>query len=447
MNNGSGKKLVSMDEIVNVAKRRGFIYPSSEIYGGLANAWDYGPYGVLLKNNVKQVWWQDLVMKRTDIVGLDSAILMNPKVWEASGHIAEFTDPLVDCKECKQRFRADHLQDKKCPNCGGELTEARNFNLMFKTHAGPVDDESNVVYLRPETAQGIFVDFKTILDTTRNKLPFGVAQIGKSFRNEITPGNFTFRTREFEQFEIEYFVKSALEAKKAFDEWVKARFDWYKNLGIKSDNLRLREHEKTELAHYAIEATDVEYNFPFGFSELEGVANRGNYDLSQHEKFSGQELKYFDEETKTKILPHVIEPSGGVDRAVLAFLVDAYTKERVSGLADEQVSGEERIILKFHPRLAPIKAAVFPLIKKEPLIIKAKEILHQLKEKWFVEYDESGTVGRRYRRQDEIGTPYCITVDFDSLEDNMVTVRDRDTMKQERVPIAGIMEWLEAKLG
>lgn len=428
-----------MDEIVNVAKRRAFIYPGSEIYGGLANAWDYGPYGVLLKNNVKQAWWQDMVMKRSDIVGLDSAILMNSKVWEASGHIAEFTDPLVDCKECKQRFRADHVEGDKCPNCGGGLTEARNFNLMFKTHAGPVDDEANVVYLRPETAQGIFVDFKNIIDTTRNKLPFGVAQIGKSFRNEITPGNFTFRTREFEQFEIEYFVKDALNAKKAFDEWVKTRFDWYKSLGIKADNLRLREHEKTELAHYAVAATDVEYNFPFGFSELEGVANRGDYDLSQHEKFSGQELRYFDEETKTKVLPHVVEPSGGVDRAVLAFLVDAYSKETVEG--------EERTVLKFHPRLAPIKAAVFPLVKKEPLIMKAKEILHQLKQKWFVEYDESGTVGRRYRRQDEIGTPYCITVDFDSLEDNAVTIRDRDTMKQERVAIGEIVNYLAQRLG
>jgi glycyl-tRNA synthetase len=429
---------VTMDEIVNVAKRRGFIYPSSEIYGGFANAWDYGPYGVLLKNNVKQAWWQDMVMKRTDIVGLDSAILMNPKVWEASGHLENFTDPLVECRECHQRFKADDLTEGNCPNCKGELTEGRQFNMMFKTHAGPAEDSASDVYLRPETAQGIFVDFKTILDTTRNKLPFGVAQIGKSFRNEITPGNFTFRTREFEQFEIEYFVKDALSAKKAFDEWVKTRFEWYKGLGINPDNLRLHEHPKSDLAHYAVEVTDVEYNFPFGFSELEGIANRGNYDLSQHEKFSGQELRYFDEETKTKILPHVVEPSGGVDRAVLAFLTDAYTVERIEG--------EERIVLRFSPRLAPIKAAVFPLMKKEPLIMKAKEILHQLKEKWFVEYDESGTVGRRYRRQDEIGTPYCITVDFDSLEDNMVTVRDRDTMKQERILISDIVNFLERKL-
>ncbi len=428
-----------MDEIVNVAKRRAFIYAGSEIYGGLANAWDYGPYGVLLKNNVKQAWWKDMVMKRSDIVGLDSSILMNPKVWEASGHIKEFTDPLVDCKECKQRFRADQLEADKCPSCGGELTEARQFNLMFKTHAGPVDNEENIVYLRPETAQGIFVDFKNILDTTRVKLPFGVAQIGKSFRNEITPGNFTFRTREFEQFEIEYFVKDALSAKKAFDEWVKVRFEWYKNLGIDPNNLRLREHEKNELAHYAIAATDVEYNFPFGFSELEGIANRGDYDLSQHEKFSGVEMRYFDDETKQKVLPHVVEPSGGVDRAVLAFLVDAYTVERAWG--------EERTVLKFHPRLAPIKVAIFPLVKKEPLILRAKEIFHGLKEKWFVEYDETGTVGRRYRRQDEIGTPYCITVDFDSLEDNAVTVRDRDTMKQERVPISSLPEFLEKKIG
>lgn len=430
---------VSMDEIVNVAKRRGFIYPSSEIYGGFANAWDYGPYGVLLKNNVKQAWWTDIVMKRSDIVGLDSSILMNPKVWEASGHLENFTDPLVDCKECKQRFKADEAGNGKCPNCGGGLTEARQFNLMFRTHAGPTQDTASTVYLRPETAQGIFVDFKTILDTTRVKLPFGVAQIGKSFRNEITPGNFTFRTREFEQFEIEYFVKSALEAKRAFDEWVRIRFEWYKSLGVSQDNLRLREHDKKDLAHYAIAVTDIEYNFPFGFSELEGIANRGNYDLTQHEKFSGVDLKYFDEDTKQKILPFVVEPSGGVDRAVLAFLVDAYTTERVEG--------EERVVLRFSPRLAPIKAAVFPLVKKEPLILKAKEIYHSLKEKYFVEYDESGTVGRRYRRQDEIGTPYCITVDFDSLEDNAVTVRDRDTMQQERVPISSIVEFLEKRIG
>jgi len=429
---------VSMEEVVNVAKRRAFIYAGSEIYGGLANAWDYGPYGVLLKNNVKQAWWQDMVMKRGDIVGLDSAILMNPKVWEASGHIAEFTDPLVDCKGCKQRFRADHVEGNDCPNCGGELTEARSFNLMFKTHAGPVDDESNVVYLRPETAQGIFVDFKNILDTTRNKLPFGVAQIGKSFRNEITPGNFTFRTREFEQFEIEYFVKDALSAKKAFDEWVKARFDWYKDLGIYPDNLRLREHEKTELAHYAVAATDVEYNFPFGFSELEGIANRGNYDLQQHWDHSGVDPRYFDEETKTKILPHVIEPSGGVDRAVLAFLVDAYKIEKTEE--------GERTVLKFHPRLAPIKAAIFPLVKKDQLVMEAKKLFSQLKERWFVEYDESGTVGRRYRRQDEIGTPYCITVDFGSLEDKMVTIRDRDTMQQERVLMNDVINFLEERI-
>ncbi len=433
------KNKVSMDEIVNVAKRRGFIYPSSEIYGGFANAWDYGPYGVLLKNNVKQAWWQDVVMKRSDIVGLDSSILMNPKVWEASGHLENFTDPLVECKKCHQRFKADDIKGKECPVCKGELTEAQQFNMMFKTHAGPMEESASEVYLRPETAQGIFVDFKTILDTTRNKLPFGVAQIGKSFRNEITPGNFTFRTREFEQFEIEYFVKSALEAKKAFDEWVKVRFEWYKSLGINGDNLRLREHDKKDLAHYAVEVTDIEYNFPFGFSELEGIANRGNYDLTQHEKFSGVDLKYFEEETKQKILPFVVEPSGGVDRAVLAFLLDAYDSEKVEG--------EERIVLRFSPRLAPIKAAIFPLIKKEPLILKAKEIYHQLKEKHFVEYDESGTIGRRYRRQDEIGTPICITVDFDSLEDNAVTVRDRDTMKQERVPINDVEEFLAKKIG
>ncbi len=488
-----------MDEIVAVAKRRGFIYPGSEIYGGLANTWDYGPYGSLLKNNVKAAWWADMVMKRADIVGIDTSILLNTKAWEASGHLANFTDPLVEDKSTQKRYRADkiihvteqseldriaaaHYKDRDkafqqilegITKSGWEGTQGnyawdtlaefvttnklglyfveeetkfiisaegpRGFNLMFKTHQGSVEDAANAVYLRPETAQGIFLNFKNVLDTTRVKIPFGIAQIGKSFRNEITPGNFTFRTREFEQFEMEFFARNAAEAATWFDTWVDTRFDWYVGLGIKAENLRLRPHAKEELAHYAAAATDVEYNFPFGFSELEGIANRGDYDLSQHEKASGVDLKYFDDETKEKYLPHVVEPAGGVDRAVLAFLVDAYTKEKVGE--------EERVVMKFHPRLAPIKVAVFPLIKKDEVTSVAKEIYEKLREKYFVEYDESGTVGKRYRRHDEIGTPYCITVDFDGLEDNTVTVRDRDTMKQERVEVAELEEWLARKLG
>lgn len=488
-----------MDEIVSVAKRRGFIYPGSEIYGGLANTWDYGPYGSLLKNNVKAAWWADMVMKRADIVGIDSSILLNTKTWEASGHLANFTDPLVEDNVTQKRYRADkiiHITDQEELNritanhfkdrdkafqqilegittSGFEGTQGnyawdgipefmktnnlslyfveeetkfivsaggpKSFNLMFKTFQGPMEDDTNVVYLRPETAQGIFLNFKNVLDTTRVKIPFGIAQIGKSFRNEITPGNFTFRTREFEQFEMEFFTRDAEQAREWFDVWVQARFDWYIGLGLKAENLRLRPHEKEELAHYAAGATDVEYNFPFGFSELEGIANRGNFDLTQHEQASGVDLKYFDDETKEKYLPHVVEPAGGVDRAVLAFLVDAYTKEKVGE--------EERIVLKLHPRLAPIKVAIFPLIKKDEVTSVAKKIYEQLREKYFVEYDESGTVGKRYRRHDEIGTPYCITVDFDGLEDDTVTVRDRDTMQQERIKISELENWLAEKLG
>lgn len=433
---------VSMDEIVNLAKRRGFVYPGSDIYGGSANTWDYGPYGVLLKNNVKTAWWQDMVMKRMDVVGLDAAILMNPKVWEASGHLGNFTDPLVECKNCQARFRQDQLEGENCPTCGkSDWGEPRNFNLMFKTFAGPVEDTASTIYLRPETAQGMFVNFKNILDTTRVKLPFGIAQIGKSFRNEITPGNFTFRTREFEQFEMEYFCKNADEAKQVYDMWLKERRDWYLKLGIRKENLNFRVHEEDELAHYAVAACDVEYNFPFGWSELEGIANRGTYDLAAHEEASGEELRYFDDETKEKILPHVVEPAGGVDRATLAFFVDAYTKEQVG-------DGDERTVLKLHPKLAPIKVAIFPLVKKDPLLTVAKDLTGRLKEKFFVEYDESGTVGKRYRRQDEIGTPFCITVDFDGVESTpqTVTVRHRDSMEQERIEVEKLEDWLDSRI-
>lgn len=437
-----------MNKIVSLCKRRGFIFQGSEIYGGTGSVWDYGPMGALLKNNVKAMWWRDMVQMRNDIVGLDSAILMNPKVWEASGHVSGFHDPLVECRKCHKRYREDHIKEGRygnvmgkdgrtvCPDkkCGGELTESRQFNLMFKTFMGPVEDSAHATYLRPETAQGIFVNFKNVLETNRKKLPFGIAQIGKVFRNEITPGNFTFRTREFEQMELEYFVNPK-EAEKVHQSWIEERFNWYLKYGIKKENLKLRKHDKKELAHYAKTATDVEYKFPFGWSELEGIANRQDFDLKQHEKFSGLDLKYFDEESKEKFIPFVIEPSGGVDRATLAFLVDAYS---------ENEKGE--VFLRLHPKLAPIKAAIFPLVKKEELPKIAHEICDELKENWQVMYDEVGSVGKRYRRQDEIGTPFCITVDFDSLKNKTVTVRERDTMKQEIVKIKELKNYLQEKL-
>jgi glycyl-tRNA synthetase len=432
-----------MKDIVALCKRRGIIFAGSDIYGGMANTWDYGPYGVLLKNNVKKAWWEDMVMKRADVVGLDSSILMNPKVWEASGHVSEFTDPMVDCKECKRRFKGDDVKSEKCPECNGELTEAKQFNLMFKTNVGPVEGDAEA-YLRPETAQGIFVNFKNVLDSTRVKMPFGIAQIGKAFRNEITPGNFTFRTLEFEQFEMEYFVY-ADKADEAFENWSQSRLQWYLDLGLNKDKVRLFEHPESDLAHYAKAVTDVEYDFPFGWSELEGIANRTDFDLKQHEKFSGQTLEYTDDEGK-KIAPYVIEPSGGVDRATLAFLVDAYEAEPMSGEASAKTDDEVRIVLKLHPRLAPIKVAILPLVKKEPVMGKAKEIYESLKGKFFTEYDESGTVGKRYRRQDEIGTPFCITVDFENLENNAVTIRHRDSMKQDVVKIEHLEKFFEDNL-
>jgi len=463
-----------MEKIVSLTKRRGFIYPGSEIYGGLANTWDYGPLGVELKNNIKKVWWRDNVWQRGDMVGLDAAILMNPKVWQASGHVEGFTDPLVECKSCHKRFRADQLVEKfkdsakldehgiftseeladltkaikkiKCPDCRGELTEPKQFNLLMETYLGPVEDAQSKVYLRGETAQGIFVDFNLVRESSRMKIPFGIAQIGKSFRNEITPGNFTFRTREFEQMEIEYFVKPGTD-KKWYNYWRKERFDWYIKYGITKKNLRLRDHKKDELAHYAAACADVEYQFPFGWSELEGVANRQDFDLKQHAKYSGQDLKYFDEETKEKYLPYVIEPSGGVDRTALAFLVDAYEEVKGGRTTTTEAQKEVEVVLRLNKELAPIKVAVLPLVKnKKDLVKKAKEIYDLLKGHWLCQYDEVGSIGRRYRRQDEIGTPFCLTIDFETLKQNDVTVRDRDTMKQQRVKIGEIIDCLKEKL-
>ena len=427
----------TMEKIVSLAKRRGFVFQSSEIYGGLNSCWDYGPLGVELKNNVKRAWWRKVVQERDDMVGLDASILMHPRVWEASGHVAGFTDPLVDCKSCKQRFRADHLEGDRCPACGGELTEARQFNLMFKTFMGPVEDNAAIVYLRPETAQGIFVNFNNVLTSTRMKLPFGIAQIGKSFRNEITPGNFTFRTREFEQMEIEYFVKPGTD--EAFHkQWIEQRFQWYLDLGMTKERLRLRAHAADELAHYAKGCYDIEYYFPMGWSELEGIANRTDFDLKRHAEYSSQRIDYFDQEANEHYVPYVIEPSAGADRATLAFLLDAYY--------EEPDKDEVRVVLKLHRALAPYKVAVLPLSKKEPLVNMSKEIEQELRKYWMVDYDDSKAIGRRYRRQDEIGTPYCVTVDFQSLEDKAVTVRDRDTMEQERIPVAELTKYLWDKL-
>lgn len=424
-----------MDKITSLCKRRGFIFQGSEIYGGLANTWDYGPYGVELKNNLKRAWWKACVYGRDDLFGMDAAILMHPKVWEASGHVENFFDLKSDCKVCKKRFKTEELKNKsKCPECSGELTESRPFNLMFKTHQGPVEDTSNTIHLRPETAQGMFVNFLNILDSKHPKLPFGIAQIGKSFRNEITPGNFTFRTREFEQMEIEYFCNPQ-EADTIYEAWVEERFNWYINLGVKKENLRKRQHAKDELAHYAKACTDIEYNFPFGWSELEGIANRTDFDLKQHSKFSGKELQYFDDQKKERFYPYIIEPSGGVDRSVLAILVDAYHEEKVR----EDI----RVVLKLNKELAPTKVAVLPLLRNRPEIVElAKNIAKDLKKSLVTVYDDTGAIGKLYRRQDEVGTLFCVTVDVQSLEDKQVTVRNRDTMQQERISIDKLKEYL-----
>ena len=426
-----------MDTIVSLSKRRGFVFQSSELYGGLSSCWDYGPLGVELKRNIKDAWWRSIVQERDDVVGLDSSILTHPQVWESSGHVESFTDPLVECKGCRTRWKAGELTGASCPDCGGELTEPRMFNLMFKTSMGPVEESGSTVYLRPETAQGIFVNFANVLSSSRAKLPFGIAQIGKAFRNEITPGNFVFRTREFEQMELEYFVKPE-EAKHWLDYWVKERFEWYVKLGIKRENLRLRQHGDDELAHYAKECWDVDYLFPMGWSELEGIANRGDFDLSQHAKYSGKDLTYFDDSSGERYTPYVIEPSGGIDRSFLAFLVDAYD--------EEVVAGETRVVLHLHPALAPFKVAVLPLSRNERLVPLAKEVYSQVRQHFAVQYDDSQSIGRRYRRQDETGTPFCVTIDFESLDDGQVTIRERDGMTQIRVPISNLVAILEAKL-
>ena len=446
-----------MDKMMSLSKRRGFMFQSSEIYGGLGSTWDYGPLGVELKRNVKEAWWRSVITGRDDMVGLDAAILMHPQTWVASGHVENFSDPLVECKDCNSRFRQDHLleaagidpespeavaalQELKCSNCNGELGEPRRFNLMFKTFMGPVEDTANEVFLRPETAQGIFVNFKNVLDSTRKKLPFGIGQIGKSFRNEITPGNFTFRTREFEQMEVEFFVKAG-DDDEWLSKWVDARYQWYVNYGIRPENLRKRPHGSDELAHYAKACIDIEYRFPWGWGELEGIANRGDYDLRQHQETSGQDLTYFDETAEgdnRRYLPYVIEPSGGVDRATLAFWLDAY---------DEEPDGDAvRVVSHIHRDLAPVQVAALPLSRNDKLLPKALRIYDVLRRHFRSQYDDSQAIGRRYRRQDEIGTPYCVTIDFDTIDDDQVTIRDRETMHQARVPVSELVAILNDKI-
>jgi len=428
------------DKVVNLSKRRGFVFQTAEIYGGFRSAYDYGPIGVLLLRNVKDAWWRSMVQLRDDVVGLDSAILSPPAVWEASGHLATFTDPLVDCRNCGARHRVDKLEDpNRCPTCGqtGTFTEARQFNLMFKTHAGPVEDEASVAYLRPETAQGIFLNYANVQQTSRKKPPFGIAQIGKSFRNEITPGNFVFRTREFEQMEMEYFVPPE-EGPRWYRYWCDERMKWYLDLGMTPERLRLRPHENDELSHYSSGTSDVEYLFPWGWDELEGIAQRTDFDLKAHAEHSGEKLDYFDQATNTRYVPYVIEPAAGATRTMMAFLMDAY--------AEEEVRGETRTVLRLHHRLAPIKVAVLPLSKKPELSSVARDVLGRLQPLFQCDYDETQAIGRRYRRQDELGTPFCVTVDFDSLDDHAATVRDRDSMEQQRIPIDDLAGHLQERL-
>jgi glycyl-tRNA synthetase len=425
-----------VERLVSLAKRRGFFFPSSEIYGGIQGIWDFGPLGVTLKNNVKRLWWRSMVELRDDVVGLDAGIIMNPQTWVASGHVESFTDPLVECKTCHRRFRADHIEGKRCPEDGGELTDARKFNLMFKTYVGPAEDSAAQVYLRPETAQGIFVNFRNVLNATQKRVPFGIAQIGKAFRNEISPGNSIFRVREFEQMELEFFVEPGTEAH-WFEYWKEQRLAWYGSLGVRRDKLRLRPHAADELAHYAKGASDVEYEFPFGWQELEGIASRSDFDLKQHQAHSGKDLTYFDDAKKARYLPYVVEPSAGVDRTCLTLLLDAYH--------EEEVRGEQRIVLRFHPSVAPVQVAVLPLSKKEPLPQLAREIEHALRPHFRTEYDETQSIGKRYRRQDEIGTPFAVTVDFETANDRAVTIRSRDDMTQVRLPIAGLVTALSER--
>ena len=445
----------SMETFVSLCKRRGFVFQSSEIYGGIGGFWDYGPLGVELKNNLKRSWWRAMVQERDDVVGLETSIIMNPRVWQASGHVDTFADPMVDCKQCKRRFRADDLvaghpapesahghkvdtSELRCPECGGELTEPRMFHLMFKTYVGAVEDEASVAYLRPETAQGMFVNFDNVLTSMRRKLPFGIAQVGRSFRNEITPGNFIFRDREFEQMEMEYFVVPGTD-EDWHDRWIQDRFDWWLGLGVQREHMRIREHTKEELSHYSKRTVDVEYDFPFaGFAEIEGIANRTDFDLKRHEEFSGRTLRYFDEASGEHIIPYVIEPAMGVDRCFLTVLIDSY--------AEEEVRGEKRALLRLRPELAPIKVAILPLSRNEQLVPPARRVWDLLRPHFMTQYDDAQSIGRRYRRQDEIGTPYCVTVDFETLEDQAVTIRERDSMEQLRLPIANLVDALREKL-
>ena len=434
-NNDMEKIADKMDKIVSLCKRRGFVYPGSDIYGGLANSWDYGPLGVELKNNIKALWWDFFVHKRDDMFGVDAALIMNRKVWQASGHEKGFSDMLVECKKCKKRFRADHVDGKKCPECGGALSEPRQFNTMLKTFLGPVEDETGLTYLRPETAQGMFVNFKNINDSLHPKIPFGLAQIGKAFRNEITPGNFIFRTREFEQMEIEYFIKEG-EWEKQFEYWLSEMKKWLRMIGLSDANLTFREVPAEDRAHYSKRTVDIDYNFPFKKDELYGIAYRGDFDLKNHQEASGQDLSYFDEEKKERFIPHVIEPTFGVDRTFLAVLSEHYK--------EEEVKGEQRVYLSLPPVLAPYKVAVFPLLANKPQLgEKAKTIYENLKQSFMVSWDDIGNIGKRYRRQDEIGTPFCVTVDFETLEDDTVTVRERDTMKQERTKVGDLTEYFK----
>jgi glycyl-tRNA synthetase len=429
-----------METIASLAKRRGFVFPSAEIYGGFSSSWDFGPLGAEMKRNIREAWWRSMVRERDDVVGLEAALITNPRVWEASGHVSHFTDPLVDCRNCKERFRADELDSDTCPSCGkaGALTEARQFNLMFKTFVGPVEEDAAVAYLPPETAQGMFVNFENVLTTTRKKLPFGIAQIRKSFRNEITPGNFIFRTREFEQMELEFFVKPGTEME-WYDYWRNERLAWYRSLGIREESIRLREYPPEELAHYSSGTTDVEFLHAWGWTELEGVASRTDYDMRLHAEHSGRQLSVFDEQTNEHIVPYVVEPAAGLERTFLALLVDAYAEEQ-----DEK--GETRVVLRLHPAVAPIKVAVLPLSRNEKLAPLARQVYDAVRPHFMTQFDDAQSIGRRYRRQDEIGTPLCVTVDFDSLEDNAVTIRERDSMAQARVPVAELVARLREQL-
>ncbi len=437
MSEASSKPTIDLETLASLCKRRGFVFQSSEIYGGFESTWDYGPLGVELKRNVKNAWWKATVQERDDVVGIETSILMSPKVWQASGHAAHFSDALVECKSCHHRFRGDDISGGKCPDCGGELTEAKQFNTMFKTFVGPVEDEASVTWLRPETAQGMFVNFENVQTTTRRKLPFGIAQQGKSFRNEITTGNFIFRTREFEQMEMEYFCKPGTDDQ-WYDYWRQERLNWYLRFGVRPERIRLREYDPSELAHYSSGTTDVEYLFPMGWAELEGIAKRTDYDLRKHAEASGKNLSYFDDETNEHIVPYVVEPAVGVDRCMLIYLLDAYR--------EEEVRGEKRTLLKLHPFLAPIKVAILPLSRNEQLVPTAKRVWELIRPRYMSQFDDAQSIGRRYRRQDEIGTPLCVTVDFDTLTDDAVTIRERDSMEQARIPISGLLDALRERL-